>query len=121
MSFLLIICLFWRSCKNLSKIFESFGAPERIKMEIGTIVFSFRTTVTLNPIKWPLVVENPHFKFSFSRCFGMKCLSLLKSQADGVASTIKRLYVTLFCLLNLIRVEFTILQYYSAEYLLLNS
>ena len=90
MSFLLIILLFWRSCKTSSNIFESLGAPEWIKIETGAIVFSFRTTVTLNPMKCPFVVENPHFKFSFSRCsFGMKCLSLLKSQADGVASAIK--------------------------------
>lgn len=110
------------SCKTSSKILESLVAPEWIKMETGAIVFSFKTTMTLNPIKWPLVVENPHFKFNFSRCsFGIKCLSLLKSQADGIASAIKRLYVHLFCLLNLINVAFTILQYCSAEYLLIYS
>lgn len=97
MSFLFMIRLFFRFCKTSSKILESLGAPECIKIETGVIFFSFKTTVTLNPTKWPLVVENDHFKFNFSRCsFGMKCLSLLKSQAEGVASAIKRLYFPYF-------------------------
>ena len=89
MSLFLIMRLLFNSFKILSKSFASDGAPELIKMQTGIIDASSSTTVTLNPIKWPFVVENPHFKPNLSRCsLVINCLSLLKSQAHGVASTI---------------------------------
>ena len=57
MSLSLIIHLLRNSFKTSSKIFTSLGAPEWIKTKIGVNVVLFITTVTLNPINDPLVVE----------------------------------------------------------------
>ena len=54
--------LLLNSFKILSKSFASDGAPEWIKIQTGIIDASSSTTVTLNPIKCPFVVEKAPFQ-----------------------------------------------------------